>query len=101
MIGMDNQPPATIRQRIIDLLTENSMTARELSQALGIREREVLVHLDHAARTVKGARRKLRTAPFQCLNCGYDFPDRKKFTRPGRCPKCKQSHIQEPRFIIE
>ena len=98
---MENQTPATIRQRIIDLLTENEMTARELSQALGIREKDVLLHLDHAARTVKGAGRKLRVEPFQCLNCGYGFPDRSKFTRPGRCPKCKQSHIQEPRFSIK
>ncbi|MFH1136613.1 MAG: ArsR family transcriptional regulator [Pseudomonadota bacterium] len=98
---MSDVGPATIRQRILNLLAENEMTARELSQALGIREREVLTHLEHAARTAKCSGRKLRILPFACLSCGHAFSDRTKFGRPGRCPKCKETHIQEPRFTLK
>ena len=90
----------TIRQRIIMLLEENPMTARELSQAIGIREKEVYEHLAHVARSVTGQRKKLAVQPFRCLECGYAFHDRKRLTRPSRCPRCKRSRIQEATYRI-
>ncbi|MGB6380026.1 MAG: hypothetical protein WBG51_02535, partial [Syntrophobacteria bacterium] len=90
----------TIRQQMIVLLTEKEMSARELSQAIGIREKEVYEHLPHIARSVAVQKQKLIIQPAQCLGCGYVFKDRKRFTRPGRCPHCKQSHLDEPRYLI-
>jgi predicted Zn-ribbon and HTH transcriptional regulator len=90
----------TIRQQMIVLLTEKEMSARELSQAIGIREKEVYEHLPHIARSVAVQKQKLIIQPAQCLGCGYVFKDRKRFTRPGRCPQCKQSHLDEPRYLI-
>jgi predicted Zn-ribbon and HTH transcriptional regulator len=90
----------TIRQQMIVLLTEKEMSARELSQAIGIREKEVYEHLPHIARSVAVQKQKLTIQPAQCLGCGYVFKDRKRFTRPGRCPHCKQSHLDEPRYLI-
>ena len=90
----------TIRQQIIMLLTEKEMSARELSQAIGIREKEVYEHLPHIARSVAVQKQKLIIQPAQCLGCGYVFKDRKRFTPPGRCPHCKQSHLDEPRYLI-
>jgi predicted Zn-ribbon and HTH transcriptional regulator len=90
----------TIRQQMIVLLSKEDMGARELSQAIGIREKEVYEHLSHIARSVAAQRKKLIIQPFRCLVCGYVFQDRKRFTRPGRCPGCKKSHIQEPRYQI-
>ena len=43
----------TIRQEIIDLLSEEELNARELSQLLGIPEKEVFEHLEHVSRTSK------------------------------------------------
>ena len=90
----------TIRQEIINLLSQNEMDARELSQELGIREKEVYDHLAHVGRTVKAEKKKLIIHPSRCLQCGFVFEDRKRFTRPGRCPKCRQSHLLNPRFQI-
>jgi predicted Zn-ribbon and HTH transcriptional regulator len=90
----------TIRQHIADLLNENDMSARELSQALGIREKEVFYHISHIARTVKAQGKKLIILPSQCLSCGYVFEDRKRFTPPGKCPYCKKSHLKDPAFKI-
>ena len=90
----------TIRQRTIVLLAEKEMSARDLSKALRIREKEVYEHLAHVARSVAGQRGKLIIHPSQCLVCGYVFRDRNRFTCPGRCPRCKNSRIQEPTYTI-
>ena len=90
----------TIRQKIISLLREAEMSAREISGEIGIAEKEVTEHLAHIARSVSSQGKKIIIAPATCLVCGYEFGNRKRFTRPGRCPKCKKSHLQSPRFRI-
>ena len=74
----------TIRQQIITLLTEGEMDARELSQEVGIKEKEVYEHLAHISRTLDAKERKIKIHASECLKCGYVFKDRKRFTRPGR-----------------
>jgi len=49
----------TMRQKIFLLLGEKEMTAREISQAIGIREREVYDHLPHVSRSASAQKRKL------------------------------------------
>ncbi len=90
----------TIRQEIIDLLSQYELDARGLSQELGIREKEVYDHLAHVARSVKAEKKKLIIHPSLCLQCGFVFEDRKRLTRPSRCPKCIRSHLQSPRYSI-
>lgn len=85
---------------MIGLLSEQSMTGRELSKVLGIREREVYDHLSHIARSVASQGKRLTILPFQCLACGYQFRERKRFTPPGRCPQCRQGHIERPAYAI-
>jgi transcriptional regulator len=91
----------TVRQRITERLTEDPLGARELSQELRISEREVYAHLPHVAQsaTSKGAR--LRVLPFSCLSCGFDFRERRRFNAPGRCPRCRSTHLEQPKFTIE
>jgi predicted Zn-ribbon and HTH transcriptional regulator len=90
----------TIRQKIIVLLSEAEMSAREISGQIGIAEKEVTEHLAHIARSVSSLGKKIIITPAQCLTCGYEFENRKRFSRPGRCPQCKKSHLQSPRFRI-
>ena len=90
----------TIRQKIISLLNEEEMSALEISGEVGISEKEVSEHLVHIARSVASQDKKVTIIPANCLSCGYVFEDRQRFTRPGRCPQCKKSHIQSPRFRI-
>ena len=90
----------TIRQQMMELLAEKEMSARQLSQAVRIREKEVYEHLLHIAQTLSTKRKRLVIRPAQCLACGYVFQNRKRFTRPGRCPQCKKSYIQEPTYRI-
>ena len=90
----------TIRKQMIVLLSNKEMSARELSQAMGIREKEVYEHLSHITRSVAAQGKNLNIRPFRCLGCGYLFQDRKRITRPGRCPRCKRSHIEEATYRV-
>jgi len=98
---MDNQSRSqTIRQRILLLLKDKEMTAREISKAIGIREREVYEHLSHVALSASAQKRKLVVLPFRCMSCGYVFEERKRFTRPSRCPRCKKTHLETPLYRL-
>lgn len=90
----------TIRQKIMYLLAEKQMNARELSQILGVQEKEVYKHLPHVEYSVTGQGKKLLVQPFQCLSCGYVFENRKRFTPPGRCPRCKRTYLEKPTYRI-
>jgi transcriptional regulator len=91
----------TVRQKIIKLLSEDELDARELSREAGIREKEVYDHLTHIARSLAAKGSALKIRPARCLSCDYVFKDRRRFTRPGRCPRCKQSHLQSPAYFID
>ncbi len=91
----------TIRRRMIDLLEEETLGARDISQMLGIKEKEVYSHLPHVARSVSARKRKLAVAPSECLACGFSFEARKRFSRPSRCPKCRGERISEPVYRVE
>jgi predicted Zn-ribbon and HTH transcriptional regulator len=90
----------TVRRQIIVLLSQKEMSAMDLSQDLGIREKEVYEHLPHIERSLAAQGKELVIRPSLCLKCGYVFKDRKRFTRPGRCPQCKGTHLQRPTYEI-
>jgi predicted Zn-ribbon and HTH transcriptional regulator len=90
----------TIRHQIAQLLVEQEMNAIDLSKSLAIREKEVYEHLPHIARSVGAQGKKLILNASECLACGYVFENRKRFTRPSRCPKCKATHITRPTYRI-
>ncbi len=90
----------TIRQQIIGLLVERELSAREISQISGVREKEVYEHLPHVARSATAAGKKLLVLPFRCFDCGFVFEERKRFTRPSRCPRCKKSHLETPIYHL-
>jgi len=90
----------TLRRRILALLEEQAMDARELSAALGIREKEVTDHLVHVERTVAAGKRRFVLSPSRCLDCGFEFKKRRRLTRPSRCPHCKGQRVIPPRFRV-
>jgi predicted Zn-ribbon and HTH transcriptional regulator len=91
----------THRQHIIDLLQHGAMTALELSQAVRVSEKEVYRHLAHIEKTVAGRGQKLAFTACACQACGFTFKKRRRLTRPGRCPRCRESRIDHPVFRIE
>jgi predicted Zn-ribbon and HTH transcriptional regulator len=91
----------TLRQDLVDLLARAPMDLRELAEALGVRETEAAQHLEHAARSLKARGRALKTTPAYCRDCVYTFRKRTRFTRPGRCPRCKSNRIQGAIYALD
>jgi len=84
----------------MELLRGNEMAARDISRAVGIREKEVCDHLPHIKKTLAGQGEKLVMTPPECLACGFPFSGRSRFTRPGRCPRCRGTRVAAPTYRI-
>lgn len=90
----------TIRQELVELLKASALAAKDISKSLAIGEKEVFGHLEHISRSLAREGGRLTVDPCQCLACGYLFKDRKRFSRPGKCPKCRQTRIRPATYRI-
>ncbi len=97
---MNNERSHTIRQEIIALLENAPMTAREISQAVRIMEKDVPHHLAAIQKTVKRRKLRLEVTPCCCRNCGFEFRQRNTFKKPGKCPGCKNPRIVSAIFRV-
>jgi transcriptional regulator len=91
----------TARQALLRALRDGPQTARELSAATSLREREVVAHLEHVARSLAHGEAELKIEPPRCLDCGFAFKKRERANRASRCPRCKSERLHAPRFWIE
>ncbi|MBS1112128.1 MAG: transcriptional regulator containing an domain fused to a Zn-ribbon-like protein [Nitrospirae bacterium] len=87
----------TVRQSIITLLEGQSLSAKEISADVRVSEKDVYEHLEHIQ---KKKTVSLAVSPAECKKCGYQFANRERLRKPGRCPECKGESIQEPLFSI-
>lgn len=92
---------ATIRQQIMELLESDDHDAREISQQLGISEKEVYTHIPHIEKSLAKTGKSVAVKPAACLACGYQFKKRNRPEPPGKCPLCKNERIKKPRFSIQ
>ncbi|MEN8687413.1 MAG: ArsR family transcriptional regulator [Desulfuromonadales bacterium] len=104
-LQMTEPPPPPQRQRtpremILQALAEGPLSARDLSQRVGLSEREVTGHLRHLQKSLKNSARRLQLTPPRCLDCCFVFQKRERLTRPGRCPVCRSTHLSEPLFSL-
>jgi hypothetical protein len=90
----------TIRRQIGALLAAREMDARALALELGLKEKEIDAHLAHVARSAAAARHRFVVTPSRCALCGFVFAERRRLTRPGRCPRCRRSVVLSPSFRI-
>ncbi len=98
---MTNQRYQTIRQEIIGYLEKNRLSVREISQLAGIMEKDVFHHLPFIEKTVRQLKKKVHVKPYHCLDCGFQFKERKTYKKPGKCPKCRDGRIGAALFWIE
>jgi hypothetical protein len=95
-------PERTSRQKVRDLLMAAPMSSLQLAKIVGISEREVEGHIGHIITSVARDRSlRFKIEPCECRRCGFTFRERKKITRPSRCPRCRSEDISEPQFSIE
>jgi predicted Zn-ribbon and HTH transcriptional regulator len=100
----DPVPPArgeTVREALRVALRDGPATARDLSAAVGLREKDVADHLAHLGRSLARRGERLVVEPAACLACGWVFRERTRLARPGACPSCRSTRIDPPVFRIE
>ena len=98
---MSNERKQTIRQEIISHLENGPMTVRDISQSVGIMEKDVYHHLAFIEKTVKHQKKKIHVKPYYCQDCGFKFKSRKTFKKPGKCPMCRDGRIASAVFRIK
>jgi predicted Zn-ribbon and HTH transcriptional regulator len=79
---------------------DGPLTAHELSHALHVSEKDVFAHLEHLGRSLAREGASLVVVHPTCLACGFAFAKRDRLGRPGRCPVCKSTRIDPPRFSV-
>ena len=90
----------TVRAALLEILRQGWATAHDLSRLAHLREHEVESHLEHLARSLRPSGESLSVEPAECLDCGFRFEQRRRLSRPGRCPECRCTHLQAPRFAV-
>jgi len=90
---------ATIRQEIVELLKLRPITPFDISGALKISERDAALHLAHAI-TSASRKHRVEITPAHCKTCGFVFKDRRRTTKPSRCPNCKKGQVESALYYI-
>lgn len=85
----------TERQQIIECLRGPPVSAGMLSADIGLSEKQIHEQLQSLQKQVK-----LEITPARCAKCGFEFTDRRRTRKPGKCPRCRSTHIEEPLFSI-
>lgn len=88
-----NEKNMTLRQEIFQTLAEEAHSLREIAKLFRIREKEVLDHLQHIAKSGK-----IGIEPAVCQKCGFVFKKRERLSSPSRCPMCRSEFISPPRY---
>jgi Predicted transcriptional regulator containing an HTH domain fused to a Zn-ribbon len=94
-----NPPPAdamTRRQRLADILDVEGRSVEALAAEFRTTPRDVEADLRSLEKTLRHEGKRLVVQPARCGKCGFVFEDRsdRRFTTPGKCPKCRATHIQ-------
>ena len=97
---MIDERKQTIRQEILNHLENAPMTVREISQSVGILEKDVYHHLTFIEKSVRHQKKRIHVESCYCMNCGFQFKNRKTFKKPGKCPGCRDGRIAPAVFLI-
>lgn len=90
----------TVRKELIEILSKEKMTIREMALHFHITTEEVAVDLRHIAKSIY-PKQELKMELPVCKTCGFEFKERTKLRPPSKCPRCKKEAITEPRFWIK
>lgn len=85
----------TIRKELIRLLEGRELPVGVLSKEVRESEKAIYEHLEQIKKS--GA---LQIIPAECRSCGFTFDARGRVKKPGKCPHCKGTFIEEPLFTV-
>ena len=87
-----------MRKEIVSVLEGQTLSAKDISGAAGISEKQVYEHLQHIQKTINKDGYSLILTPAECKKCGFRFTKRGRLQKPGKCPLCRGQAITEPLF---
>jgi hypothetical protein len=89
----------TLRRHLHELLSHEPRSVSSLARELGLRKQDLEADLQHMLRSAAARGEAIEILPARCKACGFEFgPDR--LAKPGRCPTCRESRIQEAMIRI-
>lgn len=89
----------TLRRHLHELLSHEPRSVSSLARELGLRRQDLEADLQHMLRSAAARGDAIEILVARCKACGFEFgPDR--LAKPGRCPKCRESRIQEAMIRI-
>jgi predicted Zn-ribbon and HTH transcriptional regulator len=83
------------RRNLVPLLLDKKMSLSEIARSIGEKPEEVIDALTHLAKSSRHGDYELVMDPAECRKCGFEFGT-DKFSKPGKCPKCRSTWIFEP-----
>ncbi len=89
----------TVRDEIARVLASGDRSIRELAVIFECSEREVVQHLRHVSRSVRAKGMRMYVLPAVCMKCGAEIRVR-GIRNVRKCPKCRSTHVEPPRFRI-
>jgi predicted Zn-ribbon and HTH transcriptional regulator len=83
------------RKDLIGFLFHNPMRVAEIAKLYGVSLQEAEDDLQHLRRTLKKSAYRVQVHPAACRKCAFVFSG-EKLTKPGKCPRCRGTWIEEP-----
>ena len=87
------------RKDLIELLLDNPLGLREISQMLEVPIKDLEDDIKHLKKSLKRSEYRLHIKPATCNKCGFEF-HKEKLHKPSKCPKCHHTWIHEPLLYI-
>jgi predicted Zn-ribbon and HTH transcriptional regulator len=89
----------TLRRQLHEILSHEPRSVSSLARELGLKRTALEDDLQHMLRSAAARGDAIEILPARCKACRFEFgPDR--LAKPGRCPSCKASRIQEAMIAI-
>ena len=88
------------RKDLIEMLEDNPLSVKEIAQLLGEEPKVIEDDVHHLIKSLKNLPYRVHIKPAKCKKCGFDF-SKDKLHKPGKCPMCKGTWIEEPTISIE
>lgn len=88
------------RKELIEYLQHHKSSISELARQFEAKPADIIEEMEHIRKTLRHEGLRMRITPASCRKCHFVF-NRDKLDKPGKCPKCKSTWIQEPEFLLE
>ncbi len=88
------------RRELLEWLRNKPYTLSELALRFECKPRDVEEDLRHLERSLGRQGLRLVVDPARCRHCGFTF-SKHKLRKPGKCPRCRHTWIEEPRVWVD